>query len=210
MLHFSRSDLLASLALALSACGGSGAKLAGGKEGAAQALFQASQASSDAMSSAASARQVSASAGRPSMSMSVDCKKGGKVSLALDVDESFEGDGSGELSYTLDYDDCSQDGINAFDGKLLTHLVTDMEAGESFSMASKLKGKLDISGDIDDFVEADVTQLVDIDVDDVDAGTGTVTVRLSGTIKTSTATYTYDGTPLTVQVGTLPAAEPQS
>jgi hypothetical protein len=157
------------------------------------------------MSAAASVRR--ASAGRPSMDLSVDCKEGGKVSMVLDVSDSFEGDGSGSFSYALDYDDCSQDGINAFDGKLLTHFVSEAVAGESLSMAQKYKGKLDISGDIDDFVEADVTQLMDIDAD---AGTTTVVVRLSGTIKTSTATYTYDGSPLTVTVGALPAAEPQS
>ena len=211
MLRPIRSVLLASLALALTACGGSGAKLAGGKEGAAQALFMATQAGSGAMTAAGSGRRVSATRVAPEMDMSVDCAKGGKVSMSFDFDESADYSNGGELAYTLDYDGCSQDGRNSFDGTLLSSIVTDVDAGnESFSMATKLKGKLDISGEVDDFVEADITQSMDFDLSDVQSGTGTVVVRLFGTIKTSTATYTYDGTPLTVQVGALPAAEPQS
>ena len=210
MLRLTRSTLLASLALALTACGGSGAKLAGGKEGAAQALFMASQASSSALSAASTGRRVSAASTRPSMDMSVDCAKGGKVSLRFDVDESADYSQGGEFAYELDYDGCNQDGRNAFDGTLLTSLVTDVVDSESFSLATKLKGKLDISGEVDDFIDADITQLVDFDLEDIEAGAGTVVVRLSGTIRTSTATYTYDGTPLTVTVGALPAAEPQS
>lgn len=210
MLRLTRSTLLASLALALTACGGSGAKLAGGKEGAAQALLMASQASSSALAAASTGRRVSATATRPSMDMSVDCAKGGKVSLRFDVDESADYSQGGEFSYELDYDGCNQDGRNAFDGTLLTRLVTDVVDSESFSMATKLKGKLDISGEVDDFIDADITQSVDFDLEDLEAGVGTVVVRLTGTIKTSTATYTYDGSPLTVTVGELPAAEPQS
>ena len=208
MLRFTRSTLLASLALALTACGGSGAKLAGGKEGAAQALFMASQAGSSALSAASTGRR--ASANRPSMDMSADCAKGGKVTLRFDVDESADYSEGGEFSYELDYDGCNQDGRNAFDGTLLTSLVTDAVDSESFSMATKLKGKLDISGEVDDFIDADITQSLDFDLADLEAGVGTVVVRLSGTIKTSTATYTYDGSPVTVTVGELPAAEPQS
>ena len=209
MLRHTRSVLLASLALALTACGGSGAKLAGGKEGAAQALFMASQASASAMS-AAGGRRVSATSTRPSVDMSVDCAKGGKVSLSMDFDETADYSDGAELAYALKYDDCSQDGRNSFDGTLLSSIVTDVDAGnESFSMATKLKGKLDISGEVDDFVDANITQSMDFDLSDVESGSGTVVVRLFGTIKTSTATYTYDGSPLTVQVGALPAAEPK-
>jgi hypothetical protein len=211
MLRPVRSVLLASLALALTACGGSGAKLAGGKEGAAQALFMATQAGSGAMAAAGSGRRVSATSVMPEMDMSVDCAEGGKVSMRFDFDESADYANGGELAYTLDYDDCSQDGRNSFDGSLLNTMVTDVDAGgESFSMAMKLEGKLDISGEVDDFVEADITQSMDFDFEDVQAGTGTVVVRLTGTIKTSTATYTYDGSPLTVTVGALPAEAPQS
>lgn len=211
MLRPVRSALLASLALALTACGGSGAKLAGGKEGAAQALFMASQAGYSGMSAAGGRRVSATSASAPSMDLSVDCAKGGKVSLSFDFDESAGYANGGELAYTLDYDDCSQDGRNSFDGSLLNTMVTDVDAGgESFSMAMKLEGKLDISGEVDDFVEADITQSMDFDLADVETGAGTVVVRLTGTIKTSTATYTYDGTPLTVEVGALPAEAPQS
>lgn len=211
MLQLSRSALLASLALALTACGGSGAKLAGGKEGAAQALFMASQASSGAMSAAGERRVSATSVSNPSTEMSVDCAKGGKVSLRFDFDESADYANGGELAYALDYDDCNQDGRNAFDGTLLTTVVTDAgNTAESFSMAMKLEGKLDISGEVDDFVDADITQSMDFDLSEVQDGTGSVVVRLIGTIKTSTATYTYDGTPITVQVGALPAEAPQS
>lgn len=212
MLRHTRSALLASLALALTACGGSGAKLAGGKEGAAQALFMASQASSSALSAASTGGRVRAASATPDMDMSVDCAKGGKVSLSFDFDETADYSNGGELAYALDYDDCSQDGRNSFDGTLLTTMVTDVDqSGESFSMAMKLDGKLDISGEVDDFVDADITQSMDFDLSNVQTdGTGTVVVRLTGTIKTSTATYTYDGSPLTVTVGALPAEAPQS
>jgi hypothetical protein len=194
-----RPLLLAALSLALAACS-SGPRLGGGKEGAAQALFQATQVSP--FTSAAGARVRAAGMEASLAATSADCPKGGKVTLKLDMEHLDPT--AQELAYGLDYDGCSVDGHNAYDGELTTRFSSTVdETGGGFDVG--LKGKLDISGDVDDFVDADIRQSVELDL----SGAGSAVVRLTGTIRTATATYTYDGSPLTVTLGALPTEEPQ-
>jgi len=134
----------------------------------------------------------------------VDCAHGGSVKLLVDL-SSFENlDGSsGSFGFDLEYDDCNEDGVNAYNGKL--KMLFDFSSGtDSAFMTLRFKGKLDINGEIDDYLEVDLTQTVSLV--DMGATTGSVTVKLHGTIQTSEQSHTYDNETLFITVGgALPA-----
>jgi hypothetical protein len=200
MTRFVRLSLLAVASAALVACGG-GAKLGGGKEGAAQALFEASQPAGKGGQGnylqALLAGQTSIGA-----EVKVDCSKGGSV--ALKVDLSSIGNSSGNFKYNLEYDDCSEDGVNEYNGEMSMEFIIDI-GSSSGSISMRLKGEIEISGEIDDFIDADVTETISFDA--LSATSGSVTVKINGSIKTSEGSYTYTNESITITVGgELPAA----
>lgn len=162
--------------LALVACG-PGAKI-DGKQGAAEAMFAASQPSK--ASNAASPIDVSAR-----------CAHGGTAEIhgaGISI-----GTGSVATSFNMKYSDCgmakSDVGIAIFNGEL-TFSQSVMTSGGNANLSQGFKGKLLVQGAYDDFLDVDVTQQVA--VGDLGAnGTG-VSVVLKGTIKTSEGTFTYD------------------
>ncbi len=200
MTRFIRLSILAVASAALVACGG-GAKLGGGKEGAAQALFAASQPAAKGgqgnllQSLASGAITVDAGA-------SVDCLKGGSVKLKVDLSSIDQN--SGKFKYEIEYKGCSQDGINEFDGKMSMEFSVVTDGTTSASISMRLKGKIEISGEIDDFIDADVTETIDVTA--TGANSGTVTVKINGTIKTSEGSYSYLNEAISISVGgELPA-----
>ncbi len=209
MMRFIRYSLLAAATTALVACG-SGPKLGGGKEGAAKAMFETSQASNKGLQRATGQslpihqELASRAASNGVGEVTVDCAQGGKLTLKIDftalLRDNFEG---GKLNYEVEFDGCNEDGANELDGELAVELAV---AAATTSVDIKFKGKVEINGEVDDFIDVDVTE--NISAIGLGQTTGSVSVKLTGTIKTSEATYTYDGTPISITVeGGLPVAE---
>ncbi|MBN1209859.1 MAG: hypothetical protein JXB05_33725 [Myxococcaceae bacterium] len=212
MSRFIRLSILAAATAALMACGGGGAKLGGGKEGAAKALFEASQPAGQGGKSNGQAlieRLASAAQSIGNADRSVDCAHSGSVALKLDL-TSVIVDGTGEVKFKseVDYKGCNEDGANEFNGKMTMEFKLSA-LGSAATIELKLKGKIEISGEIEDFLDADVTQIISAAA--TSQTTGSATITITGTIKTSESTYTYDGTPLTITVeGHIPAADGNS
>jgi len=205
-----RLSLLAVATSALVACGG-GAKLGGGKEGAAKALFEASQPAGKGGNSSSQGLNVSglvdpralASAAGTNLEVAVDCAHGGSVKLKLDLTST--GTQAGSFKYDLEYKDCNEDGVNEFKGTMTMEFSFAGTSG-SLEMALRLKGKIEISGDIDDFIDADVTETISVAA--TSATSGSVTVKLNGTIKTSEGSYAYANESVTINVdGEIPMAD---
>lgn len=197
-----RLSLLAAVTTALVACGG-GEKLGGGKEGAAKALFSASQPTGKGGSTNGQSlmRQLAAGAATGSASFSVNCANGGSVTLTLDL---TAGNQAGSFKYATEYKDCNQDGVNSFNGTMTMELSIVGTPPASLDLAMHLKGKLELSGDIDDYIDADVTETVSAAA--TSATSGSVTVKLNGTIKTSENSYTYANESISITVdGSIPA-----
>jgi hypothetical protein len=205
-----RLSLLALATTALVACGG-GAKLGGGKEGAAKALFEASQPAGKGGNSSSQGLNVSglvnprllASAADTNLEVAVNCAHGGSVKMKLDL-TSF-GSQAGSFKYDLEYKDCNEDGVNEFKGKMTMELLLD-GGTNSLELAMRLKGKIEISGDINDFIDADVTETLSVTATGV--STGTVSIKLNGTIKTSEGSYAYNNESITINAGAeIPMAD---
>jgi hypothetical protein len=174
----------------LIACGGK--PLAANKEAAAQALFGASQGTS-------AQRASSGANGAAVFSVTVNCASSGKMSFNYDVSGT---DQSAMASYDLVFDGCSQDGKNWMTG----HLNTAMTASSSseFSMDLTLAGRVSFSGEVSDFVDANVTESITATA--LSATTGSVTIQLNGTITTSSGTYTYANEAITFAAGEFETA----
>ena len=205
-----RLTLLAVATTALVACGG-GAKLGGGKEGAAKALFEASQPAGKGGNSSSQGLlrngmldpRLLASAADTNLEVSVDCAHGGSVKLKLDLTSA--GSQSGSFKYDVEYKSCNEDGVNEFKGKMTMEFKFD-GTSTSADLSLRLKGKIEISGDIDDFIDADVTETFSANA--TSATTGTVSIKLNGTIKTSEGNYVYNNESVTINVsGELPMAD---
>lgn len=211
MMRIIRLSLLAAAATALVACGG-GAKLGGGKEGAAKALFEASQPAGKGGSTNGQSLLKALASGADytgKAELTVNCAQGGSVKMKLDLTSITDGSGStGSLKYELEYKNCNEDGANEFDGKVKMELSI-AGTGTSLELALKLKGKIEISGEIDDYIEADVTETISVAA--TSATSGTVTIVLNGTIKTSEGSYVYNNEAITITVdGSLPKDEGKS
>jgi hypothetical protein len=206
MTRFIRLSVLAVATAALAACGGSGAKLGGGKEGAAKALFEASQPAAKGGQGNLMQALASGAAGIGA-EVSVDCAKGGSVKLKLDL--TSIGNTNGNFKYNLEYDDCSEDGVNEFNGEMSMEFAIATDGTTSASIAMRLKGKIEISGEIEDYIDADVTETIDVLA--TGANSGSVTVKINGTIKTSQESYSYVNESISITVGgELPAADGNS
>ena len=216
MLRTIRFSLLAVATTALVACGG-GAKLGGGKEGAAKALFEASQPAGKGGNTSSqsllrnglglSLNGLSSNIAdiTGDLEVEVACSQGGAVKLKLDLSSAGTGSQTGSFKYDLEYKDCNEDGVNKFKGKMTMEFIF---AGTetSIDLSLRLKGKIEISGDIDDFIEADVTETFSASA--TSATSGTVSIKLNGTIKTSEGNYVYNNESITINVsGEIPMAD---
>lgn len=180
--------------LAMMACG-PGAKI-DGKQGAAEALLAASQPSK--AKADPSATPVDLTGG-----VNFKCPEGGSAEFAgasISI-----GGGNVSTGVTLSYKGCglakSDVGVAIFNGDM-TFSQSVQTGSSALAVNQSFKGKVLVQGAYDDFLDADVTQSVNVG-DLGAAGTG-VTMTLKGTIATSEGTFTFDDT-LTVTQGTISA-----
>jgi hypothetical protein len=188
-----RVTLAAALATTLAACGG--AKLGGGKEGAAEALRNIGAGGSPSSKSGLAA--LAAQAAGTTLTLEQDCLESGSVKIAVTA-SADGGSGSALATFTSQFLRCNHDGRNTYDGSLAVSLSAEVRESEAY-VAFHYKGKVDISGDISDFVDADVTMAVR--ATEQSATRGELTIITNGTIRTSTATHTYDNETLRISAG---------
>ncbi len=181
----------------LAACGGGG-KLGGGKEGAAQALFQTTSALSSARKSSTGGLRSGADL---NATVTVPGRHGGTAKVEMKLTSiPF----AGTVDSTITYDKFNVDGKNTFDGTLTTSLATEGSAAGA-SATLKIKGKVTVAGDVNDFLDADVTQKLTVDV--LNSTHGKVSLSLDGSIATSSESFTYQNETLSIDVdATLPSA----
>jgi hypothetical protein len=201
MTRFTRLTMLSAMAAGLVACGG-GAKLGGGKEGAAQAAFQASQPAGRGGNTAQQLLDQALASGATSISISADCAKGGKASLVLDTNTIGQ---DGSFNYTVKYEACNEDGKSEYNGTMAISMRFSPDPSGSLAFVIGMKGKLTLEGEISDFIDADVRLTMDFTA--TSTRSGTVRLVADGFIKTSEGNHTYDSSqPLTISVGELPEA----
>ncbi|XXF76466.1 hypothetical protein P2318_25925 [Myxococcaceae bacterium GXIMD 01537] len=194
-----RMTLLAAAAVSLAACGG-GAKLGGGKEGAAQALYQTSKSSEKK-----GASRLKDLASGAVAEVSVDCTHGGSATFKADTDNTFSNNSKVSISFKVDYNSCNEDGKNEIDGEMAMGFLIDISGDGSditADMNLALKGDIDISGEISDSLKTDIVETVKIDSNAVN-----ITMKLNGYIETSTEKYTYSNETITFKDGLLPTDE---
>lgn len=197
MKRFVRSSVLAAAALSLAACS-SGPKLGGGKQGAAQALYQASDSTSDKGQNRLMKRAMGQDISLDG-SVEVACTHGGTASMSVDTDSITSTETSVTLAFDIEYDDCNEDGKNTLNGDMTMGFLISADTS-SFELALHMKGELDISGEVDDFIDADVTEYIGFN-----GTSGQVTLKLKGTIETRSGEYVYDNETFTfAEAGVLP------
>lgn len=200
MTRFTRLTIVSAMGLGLMACGG--AKLGGGKEGAAQAAFQASQPTGRGSKTGQSLVKQALASGATTLTITANCSHSGRASLSLDATQTST---DGLINYTVSYDACNEDGQNEYNGTMATSLgfafSPDYTSG-SFIIA--MKGKLTIDGDISDSIDANVKMTMDFAATSTHAGS--VKLVLDGTIKTSDESYVYNNETIAITAGELPKA----
>lgn len=173
--------------LGLMACGGT-AKIGGGKEGAAQAFFAASSATSAGANRSAQPLDITGS-------VSWKCPEGGEASLS-GFGASFGGSGGGASvaqNFTVTYKNCgaarSDVGVAIYNGSFTVTQAIVTNSG-NVSVDQTFKGRVEVQGAFNDFIEADVRQQVA--VTGLSSSGGGVTMKLVGTIKTSSESFSYN------------------
>lgn len=197
MKNFVRMSVLAAAAVALSACGSSGAKLKD-KQAAAQAMYQATEGSGQSSGQsvvrglvnrarALHAQAVASGAATvdTDLEITADCAHGGSATLKFNTDSSYATDTSVSIAYDISYDNCNEDGKNEIDGDMTMGIYLAADSS-SFEAKFGLKGKIDIDGEISDSLDANITESVGIN-----GTSGQVSLKIDGSIKTSDQSYTY-------------------
>ncbi|MFL5354408.1 hypothetical protein [Archangium sp.] len=200
MTRFTRLTILSAMTLGLVACGG--AKLGGGKEGAAQAAFQASQPTGRGSKTGQSLVKQALASGAATLTLTANCADSGKVSLAFDATQTST---DGFINYTVTYDACNEDGQNEYTGTMATSIGFAFDpTTNSGSFIIGMKGKLTIDGDISDSLDANVKMTMDFAA--TSAHSGNVKLVLDGTITTSDGSYVYNNETIAIAAGELPKA----
>jgi hypothetical protein len=200
MSRLTRLTILSAMTLGLVACGG--AKLGGGKEGAAQAAFQASQAADRGSKAGAALVEQALASGAATVSLKTSCAKGGNVSLLLDGNNTTTGGG---VRYTITYDNCNQDGRNEYNGSMETTITATIDPDfTGAAVVFGMKGKLTIEGEVSDFIDTDVRMTMSVTA--TSASSGNVSMTLDGSIKTSEGNYVYANESISIVAGELPKA----
>lgn len=192
-----RLVILAVAGLALVACG-PGAKIANGKQGAAEALMAGSGATKAASDKATTPVDLTGA-------VTWTCPKGGQAKLsgfALKVNTT----GGANISQTfkLEYLACgvadSDQGVAIYNGSLSVDQSIATSA-TGVNLEQKFVGHVLVQGAFDDFIDADVTQQISASAL---SGTGSVSATLVGSITTSSGAYTYNEA-VTVTAGRISA-----
>jgi hypothetical protein len=191
-----RMSVVSAVAMSLFACGG-GAKLKPGKENAAAAVFTASQGASRSQGGLMDILRQNADA---TVDVKVNCTRGGDVTLHWIA----QSGGTGSLAkFDLRYSNCSHDGRTTMNGTMTTEMTTSVSSGQLVAEL-KLTGRIDFSGEVSDYVVANVTERLDVSKLSANQGVS-VSLIFNGTIQTSTETYTYNNETLSVVAGTIAA-----
>ncbi|MCU0695265.1 MAG: hypothetical protein MUC96_01910 [Myxococcaceae bacterium] len=173
--------------LGLMACGGT-AKIGGGKEGAAQAFFAASSATSAGANRSAQPLDITGS-------VSWKCPEGGEASLSGFGASVNTGGGGASVAqnFTVTYKNCgaarSDVGVAIYNGSFTVTQAIVTNSG-NVSVDQTFKGRVEVQGAFNDFIEADVRQQVA--VTGLSSSGGGVTMKLVGTIKTSSESFSYN------------------
>lgn len=170
-----RISMLAVSSLALMACG-PGLKI-DGKQGAAEAMFAASQ-------------PTKANTSSSPVDINANCPEGGTASITgagISI-----GTGGVGTSFNMKYNGCgvakNDQGVAIYNGEL--KFTQSIMTGTTVNVSQGFKGRITVNGAYDDFLDVDVTQQVA--VGDLGAsGTG-VSVILKGTIATSEGSFSFD------------------
>jgi hypothetical protein len=172
---------------------GPGARLGGGKEGAARALAQAS--------SALIRPPSSSNVDLVNLGLNVDVKgtRGGTATLTY---KRLTSAGSDALETTVAYRNYVEDGRTYYNGNLQVRSSSPtgkVLSGEELTVSGKLK----LSGDVGDILVVDVVERVSF----MSAGQlgSDLALAITGTLSTSDADYTFSSEQLTFDVSeTLP------
>jgi hypothetical protein len=184
----------AAMAFGLIGCGG-GKALPDGKEGAAQGLTKVFQAMGVVMAAAAQQSSLASGATYES-SGTATCPEGGSAQWAYELTTTDTGTGTSTYDYTIEYNTCDIDGKSILDGNVGISFVLQSGSSGSGNYDYTYNGRVDLSGDIEDFVDMDVHQVGSY----TGAGTGNVQfhMTLTGTITTSSGSYTFDNEDINV------------
>ncbi len=171
--------------LSFCACGPQ-AQISGGKQGASEALFAASQPLKGGADKMGSKIDLSAS-------IESKCPQGGSVSLH-GFGVALGGNGLVDVSqtFTADYNNCgvmTSSGVAGLTGSLKVGQAVKVEAG-SVGVDQTIKGKLSWSGAVNDFLDIDVSQKVAVEA--LSQTSGGVSMVVKGTVIDTEGTYTFD------------------
>jgi hypothetical protein len=175
--------------LGLMACGGT-AKIGGGKDGAAQAFFAASTASSARATPSAMPADVLGN-------LSWKCPEGGEATLSGFGASVNTGGGGATVaqSFTITYKNCgaakSDVGVAVYNGSM-TVTQSVVTGADGVSLDQQFKGRVEVQGAFNDFLQVDVRQQVS--VTGLSSSGGTVGMKLVGTISTSSDAFTFNET----------------
>jgi hypothetical protein len=175
--------------LGLMACGGT-AKIGGGKEGAAQAFFAASSATSAGANRSATPLDITGA-------ITWKCPDGGEATLSGFGASVNTGGGGATVAqnFTVTYKNCgaakSDVGVAVYNGSM-TVTQSVVTGADGVSVDQQFKGRVEVQGAFNDSIDADVRQQVS--VTGLSSSGGTVGMKLVGTIKTSTDSHTFNET----------------
>lgn len=178
------APMLIAASLSMVACG-PGAKIAATKQGAAEALFAASRPSKASADQNASPALIG--------SISWDCPQGGSAKVVgTGVAIGFGTTTSVAQNFTLEFDGCglaTSDYGNALYNGQMTFTQAVTAAPSDVSVSQAIKGKVNVQGAFDDFIDADITQAINASAL---ASTADVSMSLKGSITTGEGTFTFD------------------
>ena len=171
--------------LAFCACG-PGAKISGGKQGSAEALYAASGVTKGG-TPAGSGVDITAA-------INVSCPQGGSASLhgfALITDFLGGGANVGE-SFTTTYNNCgvkTSHGTSVLQGSVAVNQTVKVISG-STAVDQTIKGRIIFGGACDDFLDVDISQQVGVTA--LTQTSGGVSMVLKGKLVDTEGTFTFD------------------
>jgi hypothetical protein len=178
------SLLFSSLAVLSTACGPAGAPLGNGKTGAAQALFHAMRPATTEPSAAGGS-----GAGIDVISTSeVKGRSGGTATVTFNVSVDQTGGSTVTVKRSIKYADFSDDGKTRYHGTLAVDLLVQATTGSAVVKYST-KGRVDLTGEVADFIDADTS--LEVNTTDLSSSAGNASVKLNGAVITSGGTYNY-------------------
>lgn len=179
-----RVVLFAMAAVGLTACG-PGAKIGGGEQGAAEALFAASRPTKSAADKNASPADLG--------TITYNCPEGGSAELSAAGASIVVGQTTSVgLKLNLKYNACglakSDVGTAVYNGSL--SLIQSVKvASAEVAIEQSFSGRVLVQGAFDDFLETDVKQLISAAA--LSSG-ASVEMKLVGKVSTSSGNYTFD------------------